>query len=166
MSNGGLMSYRLACDAADVFSAIGSVAGTDNTTSCTPSRPIPVMHIHALNDPNVVYTGGCGPACQGNDWAIEFNSVPATISKWVKLNSCKNPPQTVLSHTGVVCELYTGCKNNANVKLCTTTEGGHSWPGTDGNDINPNIKEPPSQAIDANDELWSFFTSQKVIQPY
>ena len=64
MSNGGLMSYRLACDAADVFTAIGSVAGTDNTTSCSPSRPIPVMHIHALNDPNVLYNGGCGPECQ------------------------------------------------------------------------------------------------------
>jgi polyhydroxybutyrate depolymerase len=62
--------------------------------------------------------------------------------------------------------LYSGCANKANVKLCTTTEGGHSWPGTDGNDANPNVKETPSQAIDANDELWSFFNSQKVIQPY
>lgn len=83
MSNGGLMSYRLACEASDVFSAIGSVAGTDNTIDCTPSRAIPVMHIHALDDQNVLYNGGCGPACQGKNWATEFTSVPDTITKWV-----------------------------------------------------------------------------------
>jgi polyhydroxybutyrate depolymerase len=166
MSNGGLMSYRLACEASDIFSAIGSVAGTDNTTTCNPTRPIPVMHIHALNDPNVVYTWGCGPDCQGDSWAIEFQSVPDTISKWVKLNKCSPEPTTVLTNSWVTCVLYSGCTNKASVKLCTTTEGGHSWPGTDGNDANPNVKETPSQTIDANDELWNFFNSQKVIQPY
>ena len=36
MSNGGMMSYRLACEMADTFRAIAAVAGTDGTTECNP----------------------------------------------------------------------------------------------------------------------------------
>jgi len=45
MSN-GMLAQRLACEAADVFRAIAPVAGTDNTQSCTPSRPVPVIECH------------------------------------------------------------------------------------------------------------------------
>ena len=41
MSNGGLMSYRMACEASDLVRAIAPVAGTDNTTACRPSRRCP-----------------------------------------------------------------------------------------------------------------------------
>ena len=54
MSNGGLMSYRLACEMSDVFKAIAPVAGTDNTRSCTPKQPVAVLHIHARNDTHVL----------------------------------------------------------------------------------------------------------------
>ncbi len=40
MSNGGMVSHRLACEAADVFRAVASVAGTDATVSCSPARRV------------------------------------------------------------------------------------------------------------------------------
>ena len=44
-----MMSYRLACDAADVFAGVAPVAGTLFTT-CRPSRPVSLLHIHGLAD--------------------------------------------------------------------------------------------------------------------
>jgi poly(3-hydroxybutyrate) depolymerase len=58
MSNGGMLSHRLACEAADVFRAVASVAGTDANSDCRPSRPIAVLHIHAKDDDHVLFNGG------------------------------------------------------------------------------------------------------------
>ncbi len=89
-SNGGMMSYRLACEAADIFKAIASVAGTDITTSCVPKNPISIFHIHAKDDDHVLFNGGAGKkAFQDRSMVTEFTSVPETISKWIKLNECE-----------------------------------------------------------------------------
>ena len=52
MSNGGYISNRLGCEAADVFAAIGPVAGMIQIPfeECQPSRPVPVMHFHGTAD--------------------------------------------------------------------------------------------------------------------
>ncbi len=60
MSNGGMMAFRLACEMSDVFKAIASVAGTDNTVVCKPSKPLSVVHIHARDDDHVLFVGGAG----------------------------------------------------------------------------------------------------------
>jgi polyhydroxybutyrate depolymerase len=39
MSNGGILSQRLACEAADIFAAVAPVAGTLNFSPCNPSQP-------------------------------------------------------------------------------------------------------------------------------
>jgi polyhydroxybutyrate depolymerase len=55
MSNGAIMSYRLACELADVIAAIGPVAATQNLDACTPARPVPVLHIHGDADKHAPY---------------------------------------------------------------------------------------------------------------
>jgi polyhydroxybutyrate depolymerase len=62
MSNGGFLSYRLACEAADSFAAIAPVAGVLGIPEmdCTPSRPVTVMHFHGTADGLVPYNGGFG----------------------------------------------------------------------------------------------------------
>ncbi|MDO8260950.1 MAG: PHB depolymerase family esterase, partial [Candidatus Magasanikbacteria bacterium] len=50
MSNGGMLSYRLACEMSDTFTAIAAVAGTNNFEGCDPKQPISIMHIHGLKD--------------------------------------------------------------------------------------------------------------------
>ena len=60
ISNGAMMSYRLACEASDVFAAIGVVAGAQTTSPCRPSRPVSVIHIHGTADENVPVMGGVG----------------------------------------------------------------------------------------------------------
>ena len=150
MSNGGMMSYRLACEMTDTFAAIASVAGTDGTTQCSPSRPIPILHIHALDDDRVLFNGGSGSASKTH---ADFVSVPDTIAKWVNLNSCNTTAKRVLEVKGAYCEVYDQCSNQSEVKLCVTETGGHSWPG--GKKIIG--KNAGSTAINANDMIWEFY---------
>jgi polyhydroxybutyrate depolymerase len=159
MSNGGMMSYRLACDMSDTFTAIASVAGTDNYDNCNPKKAISIMHIHSLIDSHVLFDGGCGPDCNIKA-ETEFTSVPDTISKWVTKNNCNNNPERVFDNNGAYCDLYTGCKANTQVKLCVTDDGGHSWPGAQKSPVRPEQKIP-SQKISANNEIWNFFSSIK-----
>lgn len=152
MSNGGMMSYRLACEASDVFRAIAAVAGTDGTTACRPGRPVPVFHIHARDDDRVLFNGGSGSA---SDTHADFVSVPATVDKWAKLNGCSGPSQRVLERPGVVCEVRSGCQGGSEVRLCVTDTGGHSWPGG-----RKALGGKGSQALDATAEIWGFFGRQ------
>jgi polyhydroxybutyrate depolymerase len=151
MSNGGMMAYRLACEMADTFSAIASVTGTDGTLSCNPSRPVSVLHIHARNDDMVLFNGGAG---KDSKTLANFVSVPDTIAKWVRLNACNPTPRRVLEKPGATCEAYTGCRGGAEVRLCVTDTGGHSWPGG----IKIRTGEPGSTAIDATDVIWDFYS--------
>lgn len=154
MSNGGMMSYRLACELSDVFKAVASVAGTDNTLNCSPKNPISVLHIHAKNDTHVLFNGGSGKPFEGDKSKVtEFTSVPNTISKWVKLNGCDPKPQRTLEKAGAYCELYNKCKAGSQVQLCVTETGGHSWPGGE----KPRGNESPSKAVSATDVIWDFF---------
>jgi polyhydroxybutyrate depolymerase len=159
MSNGGMFSHRLACEAADVFRAVASVAGTDATPSCTPSRPISVLHIHARDDDHVRFDGGAGPgAFRDESKVMDFTSVPETVSRWVQRDHCSAPPQRVLERAGAYCEAYSGCAAGTTVQLCVTDTGGHSWPGADSTRRG---KPAASQALDADDVIWRFFESAR-----
>ena len=155
MSNGGMLSHRLACEMPDTFSAIASVSGTNNFDGCNPKKPISVLHIHGLQDDHVLFNGGCGPACN-IEVETEFTSVSDTISGWVERNNCNENSKRVLEKENAYCDLYTGCDDDVQVKLCVVEDGGHSWPGTE-ESPNPLEKSTPSQAISATDEIWNFF---------
>jgi polyhydroxybutyrate depolymerase len=154
MSNGGMMSYRLACEASDVFRGIMAVAGTDNTRSCRPAAPVPVLHIHARNDDRVLYDGGAGEAFRDEALVTDFTSVPATIDKWIGLDRANATPRRVLSVRGAWCDRHDAAAGGAPVQLCVTETGGHSWPGG-----SKDRGESPSTAISANDVMWDFFSS-------
>jgi len=155
MSNGGMMAYRLACEAADLFHAVASVAGTEAQADCQPARPIPVLHIHARNDTHVLFDGGTGPdAFRDSAKVMNFVSVPETVARWVKRNRCDSRPRRVLDKPGAYCDEYSGCAETATVRLCVTEAGGHSWPGAQ---TTRRGKEGASQALLANDVIWDFF---------
>src|SRR5205823_14788929 len=65
-SNGGVMSYRMACDHADLIAAIISLSGETflHPDRCTPSQPVNVLEIHATADTTAPYIG-------------DFNSFPS-----------------------------------------------------------------------------------------
>ncbi|MEA1924529.1 MAG: dockerin type I domain-containing protein [Candidatus Altiarchaeota archaeon] len=161
-SNGGMFSYRLACEMSNEFAAIAANAGTENILSCNPSRAIPVFHIHALNDGHVYFNGGCSD-CSVNS-GLDYTSVNETIERWVLRNNCNPTPERVLEivgSDGVYCDEYTGCSNGVRVKICATQDGGHSWPGGQKTSI---FSDTPTQVISATHEMWEFFEKHPMPQ--
>lgn len=163
MSNGAMMAYHLACEAADLFAGIAAVAGTDSTLHCSPARPVRVLHIHALDDTHVLYEGGAGPdAFRDRSKVSDFRSVPATVSAWARLNQCSPRTETVLRVPGAHCLRHEDCAAGGAVQLCTTDSGGHSWPGGPGRGLRQRLAAQagggPSQAISATDLMWDFFS--------
>ena len=149
----GATSYRLACEMSDVFKAIASVAGTDNTKTCSPKTPISVLHIHARNDELELFDGGAG---RKSSKVTPFVSVPNSIAKWVKFNGCSATPKRVFENTGAYCDAYSQCRGGVEVKLCVTETGGHSWPGGK----KPRGDAPTSTALSATDVISEFFSSR------
>ena len=60
-SNGGFMSYRMACDHGDIVASIASLAGAtfDDPSNCVPSEPVHVLQIHGTADDVIAYGGSC-----------------------------------------------------------------------------------------------------------
>jgi len=153
MSNGAMMAYRLACEAGDAFRGIMAVAGTDNTRTCNARQPVPVLHVHALDDDRVLFNGGAGQVFRDEALVTDFVSVPDTMDKWVRLDRASTTPRRILSAPGAWCDLHEADVNGAPVQLCVTQSGGHSWPGG-----GKRRGEAPSNAINANDIMWEFFS--------
>lgn len=151
MSNGGMMSWRLACELPEIR-AIAAVAGTDNTAHCAPAHPVPVIEFHALDDDHVPFNGGKGDL---SFVQVDFASVAASQAKWVKIDHAAAEAKRVLSVAGAHCDLHAVRAGGAPVELCVTDTGGHSWPGAG----SQQGRKQPSMAISANDLMWNFFSS-------
>ncbi|MGC4121109.1 MAG: hypothetical protein QM765_42335 [Myxococcales bacterium] len=155
MSNGAILSHRLACELSSRIAAIAPVAGTIGVATCTPGRAVPVMEIHGTDDGHVPWTGGtgCGPA------GVAFNSVPDTIEGWRTRNGCSATTTTYLQQGDGTCTAYEGC-TGATV-LCSIEGGGHSWPG---GVPKTGVVDCPADGIQsttffASEAAWQFFRS-------
>lgn len=156
MSNGGMLTYRLACEMADTFRAIAAVAGTDNSINCQPSRAISILHIHAQDDSHVLFQGGAGEdAFRDRSKVTDFTSVPATIQRWQQRLHLPATAVRVLQQPGVYSDRWQSTDGRIQLQLVVTATGGHSWPG--GKAVRG---KQPSTAIDANTLIWQFFQSQ------
>lgn len=119
MSNGGHMAHRLACEAADVFAGVASVAGVLTMLQCSPSRPISVQQFHGTAD-SIVRYDGYGPG---------FPPVEDMMDDWAARNGCASVPNVSLEQGDARCETWVGCDDDVEVTLCTVEGGGHCWPG-------------------------------------
>lgn len=144
LSNGAYMAHRLACELSDRIAAIGPVAGQLLTKTCTPKRPVPVMHFHGDADAIVLYEGGGGVA-----------GVEESTKAWATRNGCATTPKETYAKGDAKCLTYGSCKDGADVTLCTISGGGHTWPG--GFPV-PGLGKT-SQDIDATNAMWDFFTA-------
>ena len=149
MSNGGFMSYELACQLSDRIAAIASVTGTmtpQTYANCKPTRPVSVLQIHGLRDSVVPY--------RGNGIMTPIDQV---MSYWASENNCAPGPEITqiadLTKDGFGGnrKQFVGCDNNSAVELITLDAMDHDWP------IANRIYQ--SQDLDAASEIWGFFSS-------
>ncbi|HEY3859016.1 MAG TPA: PHB depolymerase family esterase [Gammaproteobacteria bacterium] len=149
ISNGGMMAYRLACEASDMFAAIAPVSAVLESQPCKPTQPISVFHIHGAKDENVPIAGGVGKKAIEKE---DRKPVQDTIDFWVKQDGCG---VTVHSQEpDVLMTNYGACQGGSEVSYFLIQDGGHSWPG--GQRIS-RLLDPPSTALNATSEIWRFF---------
>ena len=151
MSNGGFMSFLLACQLSEKIAAVASVTGsmTQNTfNNCNAQLPTPVLQIHGTDDDVVLYNG--------NTLSIPIADV---ISYWVDYNNCETTPSTttlpdldVSDGSTVEHSVYENSDNGITTEHMKVIGGGHTWPGSVLNTAGTN------QDIDASMEIWLFFS--------
>jgi polyhydroxybutyrate depolymerase len=152
MSNGGILSQRLGCEAADLFAAIAPVSGTLNFSPCTPSQPVSVIEFHGTADTHIPYNGGYGPDSLVK---VNFASVQSSIGFWTSSDGCNSEPQT--NSTDIIRhDTWTGCKKSMAVELYTLIGGKHAWPG--GQAGWPD-SDQPTMTISASQLIWEFFAA-------
>ena len=152
MSNGGDMSYRLACEASATFRAIAPVAGLimqDIYESCNPENPVAVFETHGTEDDVSWYEGDL---FNEDGWGA-YLDIPSTIDFFVNQNNLSDVEFSELPdldpNDGSTIEsyIYTSPNSNNEVWLYKVINGGHDWPGSWGN-MDVNISE----------EIWKFFS--------
>ena len=182
MSNGAIMSYTLACELSDKIAAIAPVGSIGHYKQCSPQSPVPVLHIHGIDDPCAIYEG-C-TSCQGcsakflksmglrfQENRMDVESVTGFLYKHRKVNGCSEETKENFKNKGAICLEYQNCDKNADVVLCSVKGLGHTWPGRTtysarSCDFRPNGLLCKSwrnsvgqlnQDINANDMIWGFF---------
>ncbi len=166
-SNGAMMTYRLAVEAREIIAAIAPVAGAMAVEAFTPTRPVPIMHIHSVDDPRAHYDGGFGPRTGLFFSRIKHESVVTTIEEWAKFNQCFVEPARERSVRGGLGAVYAGhgatlyayrrCDGGNEVALWKLQGVGHIWPGGNA-DFEEVDVGPSTKIIDANSEIWRFFS--------
>lgn len=161
LSNGGYMSYRLACEAADIFAAVAPGAGavgkndigggtnpTSDFTACDPSRPVSILDIHGTADGLIPY-------------ALQAPS----LSIFAKEGGCStttSPAAAPPSSGDTTCVSYAGCTSGVEVTGCSIQGGGHCWfgspdCGTGGGAIGAAFVGANSTVMKNNEAIWDFF---------
>jgi len=151
MSNGGAMSYYLACDMSDKIASIASVTGAMTfiqLSSCNPIHPTPILQIHGTNDT-----------------IVGFSSMIFGIDYWKNYNNCDliadtiSIPDYVLSDSSTVDHIiFKNGNNGVTTELYKVYNGGHTWPGTSAFFNNGVV----NYDIDASVEIWKFFSKYDI----
>ena len=156
MSNGGFMSFRLACDLSAKIAAVGSVTGSmlpSTLVNCNATHQMPVIQIHGTTDPTVPYNGSAG-------WTASVTNV---LNHWATFNNCSpvptivNVPNTNLSD-GSTVEKYTydNGDNCSQVVHFKVTNGQHTWPGSIFNLAGTNYD------FNASVQIWNFLSKYNI----
>jgi polyhydroxybutyrate depolymerase len=166
MSNGGDMSYLLACTSADLFRAVAPVAGSlmsKTKDMCNTQSPVPIFEIHGTGDQITLFDGD-----MENDggWGA-YCDLPSTISFFADSYNLDNKSTKMItkkaegSEYDIYFERYWSQRSNEEVWMYKIVEGRHVWPG-----FKINWWENPifwyyfgsgNDDINASEEVWRFF---------
>ena len=149
MSNGGFMSYHLACNLGSKIAAVASVTGSmseQTFESCNPHHSTAVLQIHGTLDTTVPFNGNP---------SLGMEPIEKVITFWQEYNSCNVEPLisvTDFFNLGYSTERtqYINCINNTQVELYKVEGMRHVWPATD------------RFGISASEIIWEFFNTYDI----
>ena len=146
-SNGGIMSYRLACELGDRIVGIGVVGASLGVDTCTPPAPVSLMHIHGLADVNHPIDGGPGEGVAD----VVFRPARKGVETMAAVDGCD--ASTTATDGDVTTETWTGCDDDSAVAFVRIAGASHAWPGgTPGR----SVSGPTYEGYDATAAIWAF----------
>jgi polyhydroxybutyrate depolymerase len=142
-SNGGMFSYRLACELGDRIAAIAPVAASSVYAGCSPTRAVPVLAMHGTDDPVNPFVNGEGSA-----------------EIWRDLDGCTGDAVETFANGDTTCRTWETCAGGAEVTFCTVQGGGHTWPGGDVPESYIILQLGHTTTyLNATDAIWEFFSA-------
>lgn len=158
-SNGGILSYKLACELSDVVVAIGVQAGSNVVSNCHPAFPVSIFHLHGTGDTNVPINGGKGSGVSGTTFVSARSSVDAMVT--VDRCSDSTPKSLVATNSDIAALSWTQCASNTEVRLVTVKGATHAWMGHPSQTANSAAYVGvPYANLDATRAILSFLLSK------
>ena len=166
MSNGGDMSYLLACTSSDLFKAVAPVAGVlmkGLKDSCELNSPVPIFEIHGTADKISLFEGDLN---NEGGWGAYYD-LPSTIDFFAERYQLTNKSvkQTISKESGadydIFFERHWSDDLEEEVWMYRIEDGRHVWPGIKLNWWNNPLAwfyfGSGNEDINASEEVWSFF---------
>ena len=166
MSNGGEMSYLLACTSSDLFKAVAPVAGVlmkGLKDSCELNSPVPVFEIHGTADKISLFEGDLN---NEEGWGAYYD-LPSTIDFFAERYQLVNKTvkQITSKESGadydIFFERHWTNDLEEEVWMYRIEGGRHVWPGTKFKWWNDPLARlyfgSGNEDINASEEVWAFF---------
>ena len=166
MSNGGDMSYLLACTSSDLFKAVAPVAGVlmkGLKDSCELNSPVPIFEIHGTADKISLFEGDLN---NEGGWGAYYD-LPSTIDFFAERYQLTNKSvkQTISKESGadydIFFERHWSDDLEEEVWMYRIEDGRHVWPGIKLNWWNNPLAwfyfGSGNEDINASEEVWAFF---------
>ena len=149
MSNGGFMSYHLACNLSSKIAAIASVTGSmskQTLESCNPNHPTSILQIHGTIDGSVPFNGNS---------AIGMESIDDVMNYWKVYNACNSEPLIKVEDYSVLGfavehQTFQNCINDVQVELYKVDGMLHTWPSKE------------RFGISATELVWDFINTYDI----
>ena len=143
MSNGGFMSYHLACNLSSKIAAIASVTGSmskETYEDCNPTHSTSILQVHGTIDATVPFEGNS---------ALGMRSINDVMDYWKLYDACDIEPISIVTdyfdiEISVQHDAYLNCLNDVQVELYEIEGMGHRWPNKQ------------RYGISATEKIWEF----------
>lgn len=142
-SNGGGMSWYLACNLSERIAAFAPVSGNfyDLDTGCNVNRGVSILDVHGTGDTVVPYMGG--PAPEKPD--VPLPSIPQWLNAWAARDECAPGPTIFIQSGNVTGQEWSRCRDGSSIVHYRIEGGGHQWPASLG------------VALSTSETIWNFF---------
>jgi len=138
-SNGGFMSYHIACKGLPGLRAVASLAGTSyvEDSSCDGASPVSVLHIHGTADDVIRFEGDSEPDTKGDGKRAFYAGAMDMVSRWSRWAGCDWPEQPqpyatldldqhVAGAETRALRLESGCADGVEIELWMGVDSSHA----------------------------------------
>jgi polyhydroxybutyrate depolymerase len=145
-SQGGGMAAELGCSRADVLAGVVMISGEHFRLPCSPTRPVSIFSLHAMDDEVLPYGGG-----HVTSMPAGFPPVLPTediAAAWARIDGCLPAVTAKDLDQGATRLTWNGC--TVPVTFYRLVAGGHAWIGSGA-----------VTTLSATDLVWSFVDASR-----